>query len=422
MTEFDFDPAAPIGFENFDDSASRQAGLESLKVNIRRMGMNQTAYYAGEAIEPGLFSKISVKAVTKYPSKTKQGVALEAITEKQMAIGGAVAVATGGLGYMLYRFWKWVKSKFNSSNVDESDIENNELKLPPLDTVMNKGEKIAKQVASNEELADSLKPYADYIGKPEYFAIATAIQCAKKFELSKNELDALLKKLAHSKLVKDKPEHAIPLLMSRHGIVPIYKITKYSKFNKDFIRQLTHYADDLAKQIILLSETDGAKGDIDKLSDAVKRLDNAFSASPNIQDAVKAFDGDTELGKLVNSIRTSRIGYYTPKDGIHMADPDSEIGYFDLVTQSHLFEDTADAAKEFNRVMDSINSKLSRGGIKESEITRFNSLPANSRKDLNEISKAIQKHTGNVLRAKKFFQYCYRQVGQFKQHVNGVIK
>lgn len=422
MTEFDFDPAAPIGFENFDDSASRQAGLESLKVNIRRMGMNQTAYYAGEAIEPGLFSKLSVKAITKNPSKTKQGVALEAITERQMALGGAAAVATGGLGYMLYRFWKWIKSKFKDSGVDEADIANNELKAPSADEVMDKAEKVAKQVASNEELAASLKPYADLIGKPEYFAIATAINSAKRFGLSKNELEALLKKLSTSRFVKDKPEHAVILLMSKHGIVPIYKITKYGKFNKDFVRQLTHYADDLAKQVLLIGSTDGSKQDIDTLRSAVKRLDNAFSASPNIKDAVEAFNPETELGKLVNTIRTSRIGFYTSKDSVHMADPDSESSYFDLVAQSHLFEDTAGEAKEFNRVMDTINSKLSRGGIKESEITRFNSLPANDRKDLNEISKAIQKHTGNVLRAKKFFQYCYRQVGLYKQHVNGVTK
>lgn len=422
MSEFDFDPATPIGFENFDDSASRQAGLESLKVHIRRMGMNQTAYYTGESIEPGLFSKISAKAVTKNPSKTKQTVALEAITERQMMIGGGAAVAAGGLGYLLYRFWKWIKSKFSDGQVDEKDIENNDLKLPSLDAVMGKAKRIAKTVATNEELAASLKPYADRIDKPEYFAIATAIHAAKKYELSKNELDSLLRKVANSRLVKDKPEHAIPLLLTRHGIVPIYKITKHGKFNRDFVRQLTHYADDLAKQVLLLASTDGGKRDIDTLRTGVKRLDAAVSASPNIQDAIDAFKPETELGKLMHSIRTTRIGYFTSKSGMHMVDPDTENEYFDMVVNSHLFEDTAEDAKVFNRTIESINSKLAREGIKESEIQRFNSLPANDRKDLSEISKAIQLHTGNVLRAKKFFQYCYRQVGLYKQHVNEVFK
>lgn len=422
MSEFDFDPATPIGFENFDDSASRQAGLESLKVHIRRMGMNQTAYYAGESIEPGLFSKISAKAVTKNPSKTKQSVALEAITERQMMIGGGAAVAAGGLGYLLYRFWKWVKSKFNGGGVDEKDIENNNLTLPTAEAVMEKAKKIAKTVATNEELAASLKPYADLIDKQEYFAIATAIHAAKKFGLSKNELDTLLRKVANSRLVKDKPEYAVPLLLQRHGIVPIYRITKQGKFNRDFVRQLTHYADDLTKHVLLLASTDGSKKDIDTLRSAVKRLDSAVSSSPNIRDAIDAFKPETELGKLMHTIRTTRIGYFTSKDGMHMIDPDSEAGYFDIVESSRLFEDTAEDAKAFNRTIESINSKLSREGIKESEIQRFNSLPANDRKDLNEISKAIQLHTGNVLRAKKFFQYCYRQVGLYKQHVSEVFK
>jgi len=421
MSEFDFDPAAPIGFESFDDSATKQVGLESLKVHIRRVGMNQTAYYAGEAIEPGLFSKLSVKALTKNPSKTKQSIAMEVITEKQMALGGAVAVATGGLGYMLYRFWKWIKSKFSSGELSDADISNNELKIPTADEALAKGEKIAKKVASDEELAESLKPYASYIGKPEYVAIAMGIHGAKKAGLSKNELETLLKKLSTSKLVKDKPEHAIPLILTRHGIVPIYKIAKYGKFNRDFVRQLTHYADDLAKQVILLTSTDGSTKDINELKNAVKRLDSAFGASPNIRDAVSAFDSTTELGKLLASIRSQRIGYFTSKQGVTMLDPDAEASYFDLVATSRLFEDTASDTKEFNRVIEKINDKLKRDSIKESEISRFNSLPAENRKDLNEISKKIQEHTGNVLRAKKFFQYCYRQVGLYKQQVNEVV-
>jgi hypothetical protein len=127
MSDYEFygDEEARIGFESLKrENTTKHLGLESYKTEIQNKGMSKGLYDKAMSDYPGIFKDINPKALTINASKTKANVALEAITLEQAKIGAIIAggaLAAGGLGYSIYRFFKWIKSKFTNSDYTSSD-------------------------------------------------------------------------------------------------------------------------------------------------------------------------------------------------------------------------------------------------------------------------------------------------------------
>lgn len=134
MTEFIFNPVAYVGTENRATNTEVILGLESMKNEIAKKGMSRDMYHRVEAILPGTLTNagIDVRRLTTNHSSNGQQVAVEAID-----VAGALKGATGalgtagtavagagllaGIGYLLYRFYKWAKGRSSKSSKEGSD-------------------------------------------------------------------------------------------------------------------------------------------------------------------------------------------------------------------------------------------------------------------------------------------------------------
>lgn len=134
MTDFTFNPVAYLGTENRSTNTEVILGLESMKNEISKKGMSRDMFHRVESILPGtlLNAGIDPRKLTANHSSNGQQVAVEAI-DVASALKGAtgvmgtagVAIAGAGLlagiGYLMYRFYKWARGRSDKSSKEGSD-------------------------------------------------------------------------------------------------------------------------------------------------------------------------------------------------------------------------------------------------------------------------------------------------------------
>ena len=137
MSEFDYkeDEVVAVGLEKFEkDTRVTIVGLEALREKVVRVGMSKSIYAEGEQLSPGVFKNINPRTLTHNFSATKKAVAVESIdvhAAKLVGAGAVAALAAGGVGTLIYKFVKWVKSKLSkgAGDMSEETLESAESKV-----------------------------------------------------------------------------------------------------------------------------------------------------------------------------------------------------------------------------------------------------------------------------------------------------
>lgn len=130
----EFNPILNYGVNGKETHADTLLGLEQIRNEIVSTGMSKEIFHRAESLVPGSMTSygINVRKLTINPSDTGRKLGMEAVdvaaavkgAAATLGTGGTIAVGAalaGGVGYALYRFYKWFKSKLDGSKKEPSD-------------------------------------------------------------------------------------------------------------------------------------------------------------------------------------------------------------------------------------------------------------------------------------------------------------
>ncbi|MGL5648926.1 MAG: hypothetical protein ACRDDY_13845 [Clostridium sp.] len=198
----EFDPLQNYSITGKSSHADTILGLENIRNQIARDGMSRELYYAAEQVSPGSLvgHGINVRKLTMHPSDTGRKLAMEAIdvaaaakgAAGMLGTGGTIAVGAalaGGVGYALYRFYKWIRSKMDSSKKEPADKSSNGTASEASGNYATKVSSIA--LPTDDESKKLLEEKTAGKDKTVVGVVNYAIGCAKKFDFQPSTTAAL---------------------------------------------------------------------------------------------------------------------------------------------------------------------------------------------------------------------------------------
>lgn len=132
MSEIKFDPLINLGLGRHNTNTEIVMGLESFRNEITKKGMSRELYHRVEAAFPGTLSNINHRKLTVNGSDNGKKLAIEAIDLAGAAAGAAGVLGTGGtiavgaallggVAFILYKFYKWIRGGSSKSDKGSSD-------------------------------------------------------------------------------------------------------------------------------------------------------------------------------------------------------------------------------------------------------------------------------------------------------------
>lgn len=473
MDEYTFNPIPTVGNER-RSTTEIVLGLESLKHEIRNKGMSREMYARVEDLLPGALSKAGIdpRKLTTNPSNTSSKVAVEAIDVAAAASGigatiaggGAAGIATAvasagvvaGIGYLMYRFYKWFKEKLKGSNKEGSDSK-------PESTASEASENYATMQGSRSLPNEGdLKEYYEEFIKTETDPTKTAIARSVIHHCDKNKLNAnaaraLVVRCLDFITLGDGANVLVEYLLThKDGIHPHWQIN--TLIGKTEIDAAKAYTEWVAKLVPLVTEpiADGKT-----LEQRVQQLTAVYQAQ-GLSTNITKMNGEEKGGYLsrilkffssmVKNIKSSTLeqivnqaaeahvseavkntvdNYKATQYSIYQDIPGSGLATTILAISKQQFGDMlklyqnadgyrvqlAQGITTINQIWSSIESALGKEAASEEDfknISKITNLDDSKAVDLqySALSQAAYKHIGFALKFKATLNFISKEIGQ----------
>lgn len=425
MSEFDYkeDEVVAVGLEKFEkDTRVTIVGLEALREKVVRVGMSKSIYAEGEQLSPGVFKNINPRTLTHNFSTTKKAVAVESIdthAAKLVGAGAVAALAAGGVGTLIYKFVKWVKSKLSkgAGDMTEETLESAESKVDgskvkaQTDKKVESGKSKASSIEKGEakRILDGLSDPVSKVGY--YFAYA--------YGTSIDESVDVLKAISKSSLAKSDADTAC-LFVNKAGLpMAVLGAVNY-KIDEGFVNEAYKYLGHVLKAFqamgkFMADPRDATAADVIA---AAKGLGDANSHGSRVMVAIEEFGTDKA------ALFEGRVGYAHAIDpGRVKYHPDqSEVKRFvEMITSQGYNDVCSGVANPYGQIKKMLEEFESSGVKLDKEITEADISEANEKAKTNEgLKKAvkdIQKSVSNALKLKQVLNRYINSVATLKEQL-----
>lgn len=425
MSEFDYkeDEVVAVGLEKLErDTRATVVGLEALREKVVRVGMSKSIYAEGEQLSPGVFKSINPRTLTHNFSTTKKAVAVESIdmhAAKLVGAGAVAAMAAGGVGTLIYKFVKWVKSKLSSGAGDMSEdtlekaeerVDGNKVK-ERTDKKVASGKSKAATIEKGEakRILDGLSDPVSKVGY--YYAYAYSSNVDDSVEV--------LKAISKSSLAKSDADTAC-LFVNKAGLPMAVLGAVHYKIDAGFVNEAYKYLGHVLKSFqamgkFMADPRDGTAADV---ISAAKGLADANSHGSRVMVSID------EYGTEKAALFEGRVGYAHFLDaGRVKYHPDqSEVSRFiEMITSEGYNDVCSGVAAPYGHIKKMLEDFESSGVKLDKEITEADITEANEKAKANEgLKKAvkdIQKSVSNALKLKQVLNRYINSVAGLKEQL-----
>lgn len=425
MSEFDYkeDEVVAVGLERLEEETrSSIVGLEALREKVVRVGMSKSIYEEGERISPGVFKGINPRSLTHNFSTTKKAVAVESIdmhAAKLVGAGAAAALAAGGIGTLIYKFVKWVKSKLSKGVGDLTDetLESAEEKVEAKD-IKAKTDKKASAGKSKVEAAEkgAAKKIIDGMSEP---ANKVGYYYAFSYSNSMDETIEVLKAISKSSLAKSDADLAC-LFVAKGGLPMSVLGAVHYKIDAGFVNEAYKYLGHVLKAFHSLGAFMNDPRD-QTAADVVataKGLSDANSHGSRVMVAIQ------EYGTEKAAVFEGRVGYahFIDSGRITFHPDQPEAKKFIEMLKSEEYNSVCEGVsgpygniKKMLQDFESSGTKLDKE-ISETDVAEANEK-AKSNEALKKAVKDIQSSVSNALKLKQILNRYINSVASLKEHI-----
>lgn len=473
MDEFTFKPIPTIGNER-RSSTEIALGLESLKHEIANKGMSRDMFHRVEDLMPGALTSAGIdpRKLTANPSNTSRQVAVEAIDVASAAAGigstimgggvagAATAVASvgvlAGVGYLMYKFYKWIKSKWGTSSKEGSD--------PKPESTPSEASENYSTMQGSRSLPESgeLKDYYEEFIKSEKDPSKTAIARSVIHHCDKNQLNAsaaraLVTRCLDFITLGDGANVLVEYLLThKDGIHPHWNIN--TLIGKTEIEAAKAYTEWVAKLVPLVTEPIADGKTLEQRVSALIAVYQAQGLSTNITKMsgeeqggyisriLKFFSGmvknirSSTLEQIVNQAAEAHVSeavkntvdnYKATTCSIYQDIPGSGLPTTTLAISKQQFGEMlklyqnsdgyrvqlASGITAINQIWSSIHTALGKEVVTEEDakaMSKITNLDDSKGVDLqySALSQAAYKHIGFALKFKSTLNYISKEIGQ----------
>ena len=466
MSQFEFNPVAYLGTEKRTTNTEIILGLESMKNEILSKGMNREMYQRVENILPGTFKEagIDIRRLTINHSENQRMVAVEAIDVAAALKGATGALGTTGtaiagaglmvgIGYLMYRFYKWAKSKFGNASKEGGDKNPDRKASDASDSTNNYQNK--RPIPQDEALKEIYEKYV--AGKnPSEIAIARSVVAhCDTYKFTANVAAAACEKAISLSQAGDGGNVLVEyLLKNKDGIHPHWMI--HDLVDPASITSAVAYTEWVAKMIPLVTKPVEEGSSLEKRVNELRQVfdsqglkaDLTLGADQQQGSFIKAVLAklvamvsgirSKTLEQIINQNREARVdervtntldlyksekySFFAdiPGAGIPNAKP---IGSNDF-KQMLAFYNNADGYRRslagtitsLNQIWDSLAVALSKEVVTEDDVksmAAITNLDKSKNVDLqfSALSQAAYKHIGFALKYKATLDFISKEVG-----------
>ena len=466
MSQFEFNPVAYLGTEHRTTNTEIILGLESMKHEIVQKGMNRDLYQRVEAILPGTFAGagIDIRRLTINHSENQRKVAVEAIDVAAALKGATGALGTtgtavagagilAGIGYLMYRFYKWAKEKFGKGSKESSDKKPDATASEASNAVSNYQNK--RPLPQNDDLKEIYEMYVKN-GDPKEIAIArSVISHCDSYKFSPQvAANACEKAIQLSKLGDGANVLVEYLLSNKDGIHPHWMIHNLLDPN-DVVNAVT-YTEWIAKLIPLVTKPIEDGGSLEKRVNELRQVfsSQGLSADYGVQQdeqhssyvkrvmsklvAMVSGVRSKTLEQIINQAaeahvsekvknaldiyKSEKFSFFADISGAGIANA-KPIGKNDFSKMLAFYNNADDYRRKLagsitsiNQIMDSIATSLGKEVVNEDDIkamSAITNLDKSKNVDLqfSALSQAAYKHIGFALRYKATLDFISKEVG-----------
>lgn len=466
MTDFIFNPVAYLGTENRASNTEIILGLESMKNEIANKGMSRDMYHRVESILPGTLSNagIDVRRLTTNNSSNGQRVAVEAID-----VAGALKGATGvlgvagtavagagllaGIGYLMYRFYKWATGKSGKSSKEGSDKGADR-------TAEAASENYASsRKATPPEDPEIKKIYDDYLAKGDAITSSAILWLLHKCEQEKfqpNVASQLADRVAsYVKAGSGGNVIAGYLIDHKDGIHPHWMLdnivkaqelsvlTEYTKHVTQLsvivCKKIENKADmeakvkELAKVFVAMGINvdlnrqgdEQPAGFIKRVLDAIAKALGRAKASPTLEQIINQA-GEAHVSKAaqmtIDAYKSEKYSIYQGVSGTGLSNEIKPLTdehfrrMLALYNGGENFRVTLQAeVTAMGQLWGAASSELGKSALTEDDVKQMSNIPGFDKTDTvhmqySALSQAAYKHVGYALRAKNTLDYVSSEI------------
>lgn len=425
MSEFDYndDEVVAVGLEHLEnETRTTIVGLEALREKVVRVGMSKGIYSEGEAISPGVFKSINPRTLTHNYSTTKKDIAVESIdmhAAKLVGAGAAAALAAGGVGTLIYKFVKWVKSRLSkgAGDLSEDTLDAAEERVPAKD-VKEKTDKKAESGKRKVEAAESgsakklIDGLSDPVSKVGYYY-------AFSYSSSMDESIEVLKAISKSSLAKSDADTAC-LFVAKGGLpMAVLGAVEY-KIDAGFVNEAYNYLGHVLKAFHAMGKfmNDPRDQTASDVIAAAKGLSDANSHGSRVMVAIEQYGTDKA------ALFEGRVGYAHFIDSgrikFHPDQPEAK-AFIEMVASEGYNNVCAGVSGPYGNIKKMLKDFEDSGTALDKEISESDISEANEKAKSNEALKKsvkdIQKSVSNALKLKQILNRYINSVASLKEHL-----
>lgn len=466
MNQFEFNPVAYLGTEHRTTNTEIILGLESMKYEIANKGMNRDIYHRVEAILPGTFAGagIDVRRLTINHSDNMRKVATEAIDVAAALKGATGALGTtgtavagagllAGIGYLMYRFYKWAKEKFGKGSKESSDKKPDATASEASNSVSNYQNR--RPIPQNDDLKEIYEMYVKN-GDPKEIAIArSVVSHCDHYKFSPNVAAHACEKAIQFSALGDGANVIVEyLLTNKDGIHPHWMI--HNVLEPNDVKAAVAYTEWVAKLVPLVTKpiedgatlekrvtelyqvftSQGLNADMGVQQDEqhgsyIKRIMSKLVAlisgarSKTLEQIINQNAGHHVSETAKNAIdiyKSEKYSFFADVAGAGVAGA-KPIGKNDFSKMLAFYNNADDYRRSLagsitsiNQIMDSIATSLGKEVVSEDDIksmSAITNLDKSKNVDLqfSALSQAAYKHIGFALRYKATLDFISKEVG-----------
>lgn len=466
MNQFEFNPVAYLGTEKRTTNTEVILGLESMKNEIISKGMNRDIFQRVETILPGTLSGagIDIRRLTINHSQNQRQVAVEAIDVAAALKGATGALGTtgtaiagagilAGLGYLMYRFYKWAKNGFGKGSKEGSDSKPDAKASDASDSVNNYQNK--RPIPDNAELKAIYETYVKN-GDAKQIAIArSVVSHCDTYKFSPNVAAAACEKAIQLAQVGDGANVLVEYLLdNKDGIHPHWMIHNlispgdvtaavvYMEWVAKLVPLVTKPIEDgssLEKRVVELRQVfanQGLSADLGVQKDEqqggyIKRVLSALVSmlagvrSKTLEQIINQSHEAHISEKVKNALdiyKSEKYSFFADISGAGIANakPINKNDFSKMLAFYNNADDyrrnLAAAITSLNQIMDSIATGMGKEVVSEEDVKAMSSitnLDKSKNVDLqfSALSQAAYKHVGFALRYKATLDFISKEVG-----------
>lgn len=424
MTEYDYtgDIEAQAGLEHLQEETKRVCvGLEYFRDEIAKKGFNRDLHMKVSTLAPGTFAGIKENAVPVNHGPTYQAVAVEAIdmqVAKLIGAGAVAGLATGGVGVMIYKFVKWVRSKLNSGagTVDDATLSTAESKVKTEDAAAAQKTAAEKGKDKVESADSSIKGKFDHLSEN---TAKVAHYFAHKNASSLNSSGPIVDAIGKSHLAETNPTVAC-FFLGKSGLHTGPLAAEHYKIDAAFVVEARKYFEEVLHAFKAMNDfmADPSEDKAEVVVSKSKNLADAHSFGSRLQVAISEFG--TEKAAKFNQ----RVGYFhaIDKEKVPFSPDDSAVKDFVDFILSEGYNKVCQGISEPYRGITGLLATFEASGTKiEKEITEADIKAVNEKAKentkLKEGIKAIQQGVSNSLKLKQILNRYINSVAVLKEQL-----